>query len=131
MTEPLSPQRATRDMEKHVTVLGAFFIAFHVQEILASGILFITLVGLSMFVRGAGEVAVASAVLVGAASLLVFLGLAGLVAGVGLLKRQAWSRVLGLVLGLLNLLNLPFGTALGIYAIWVLTRDEAIELLDR
>jgi hypothetical protein len=49
--------------------------------------------------------------------------LSGLV-GVGLLMRQSWARVLALIVGALSLLNIPFGTALGIYTFWVLLPTE-------
>jgi hypothetical protein len=38
----------------------------------------------------------------------------------GLFERRQWARVLALVLGFLALLRFPFGTALGIYTLWVL-----------
>jgi hypothetical protein len=44
----------------------------------------------------------------------------GAIAGWGLLDRQPWARMLAIVLGFLHLLNMPFGTALGIYTLWVL-----------
>jgi hypothetical protein len=44
----------------------------------------------------------------------------GLIGGIGLLTRAPWARTLTLVAGFIELLNIPFGTALGIYAIWVL-----------
>lgn len=44
----------------------------------------------------------------------------GLIGGFGLLTRAPWGRTLTLVAGFLELLNFPIGTALGIYAIWVL-----------
>lgn len=44
----------------------------------------------------------------------------GLFLGWGLLDRQLWARTLGIVLGFLSLLDFPFGTALGIYTLWVL-----------
>jgi hypothetical protein len=47
-----------------------------------------------------------------------------IIAGVGMLKFREWSRVLGMVVSALHLLNLPLGTALGIYGFWVLTNDE-------
>ncbi len=47
-------------------------------------------------------------------------GLAGFLAGYGLLNREPWGRVLALVLGFLALLNVPLGMALGIYTLWVL-----------
>jgi hypothetical protein len=43
-----------------------------------------------------------------------------LLAGWGLLEKQPWARVLAIVLACFNLLNVPFGTALGIYTLWVL-----------
>ena len=61
-------------------------------------------------------------------SLGIFLGFFGvlhLVLAWGLFERQPWARVLGLVLGILALLRFPFGTALGIYTLWVLAPDES------
>lgn len=45
---------------------------------------------------------------------------AGFFAGWGLLHREPWARLLTVVLSFLALINLPFGTALGIYSLWVL-----------
>jgi hypothetical protein len=49
----------------------------------------------------------------------------GLAAGWGLLQRKSWARMLAIVLGHLNLLAVPFGTALGIYTLWVLLPAES------
>ena len=46
-------------------------------------------------------------------------------AGIALRARRAWSRPVALVFGVLDLALLPFGTALGIYTLWVLLNDEA------
>lgn len=54
-------------------------------------------------------------------------GLAGLVAGWGLLDRQPWARMLAIVLGCIALIHLPFGTALGIYTLWVLLPPQSEE----
>ena len=48
----------------------------------------------------------------------------GIVAGAGLLQRAPWARLLALIVGFIALLNLPFGTALGIYTIWVLLAGD-------
>ena len=45
-------------------------------------------------------------------------------------RRQALGRLLGLGLALVNLLILPFGTALGIYALWVLLTNEGRRLFE-
>ena len=45
-------------------------------------------------------------------------------------RREALGRILGLALALVNLLVLPFGTALGIYALWVLLTNEGRRLFE-
>ena len=50
---------------------------------------------------------------------------AGIVAGVGLLQRAEWSRMLALIVGCISLINAPFGTALGVYTLWVLLSPNA------
>jgi hypothetical protein len=54
----------------------------------------------------------------------LLLSLPGLIAGVGLLNLRPWARTLAIVLSALNLLHVPFGTALGIYGLWVLLQEE-------
>lgn len=55
------------------------------------------------------------------------LAVPGLAAGFGLLARQAWARILAIVVAFLGLLNIPLGTLIGLYAIWVLLQDSANE----
>jgi hypothetical protein len=52
----------------------------------------------------------------------VLLGTAvlGIIAGWGLLERRPWARMMAIVIGCLFLIDMPFGTALGIYTLWVL-----------
>lgn len=40
--------------------------------------------------------------------------------GYALLTRQPWGRVLGIIFGVLALIHIPLGTALGVYTLWVL-----------
>jgi len=49
----------------------------------------------------------------------------GVVAGWGLLERRPWARMLTIVLGCFGLLEVPFGSALGVYTLWVLLPAEA------
>jgi hypothetical protein len=55
-----------------------------------------------------------------AGGMLIVTGAIGLVAGWGLLERQGWARILAIILGFINLVHPPLGTALGIYTLWVL-----------
>jgi hypothetical protein len=49
----------------------------------------------------------------------------GLIIGVGLLMRKVWARMFAIVVGILGLIDMPFGTALGIYTLWVLLPAES------
>jgi len=53
-----------------------------------------------------------------------------LIGGIGLLKKKPWARILVLIVGCVRLFVFPIGTALGVYSIWVLTKDETISLLS-
>jgi len=48
-----------------------------------------------------------------------------IMAGWGLLQRAPWARLLALVLAFIALFNIPFGTALGVYTLWVLLPAES------
>jgi hypothetical protein len=56
-------------------------------------------------------------------------GLLTLTGGIGLLKQKSWAWGLVWVLACMSLLSVPIGTALGAYALWVLTRSEVREAL--
>lgn len=62
-----------------------------------------------------------------AGALFVFiaaLSIPSLILGIGLVSFQPWARIVGIVLSALHLLNVPFGTALGIYGLWALLSVE-------
>jgi len=63
----------------------------------------------------------------------IFLGIIsipGLIAGIALLKMKPWARMLTIIVSCLDLFNVPFGTALGVYSLYVLMNDDAIRLLS-
>jgi len=55
----------------------------------------------------------------------------GFVAGWGLTKRETWARTVALVLAFIALFtNVPLGTALGVYTMWVLLPSESQKEYD-
>ncbi len=54
----------------------------------------------------------------------------GFIAGWGLLQRDPWARVVALVLSFISLFNIPFGTAIGVYTMWVLLPSESQQEYD-
>lgn len=55
----------------------------------------------------------------------------GFFAGWGLLHHEPWARVVTLILGFISLFHIPFGTALGIYTLWVLLPSESQREYDQ
>ena len=55
---------------------------------------------------------------------LLILSVPSIIAGIGLLYFKPWARIFALVISVLHLLNIPIGTALGIYGLWVLLSPE-------
>ncbi len=51
-------------------------------------------------------------------------------AGLLLRRRHPFGRILSLALAMVNLVVLPFGTALGIYALWVLLTNDGRKLFE-
>lgn len=95
------------------------------------------LLGASVLMLAAGAVAIgwtsrgdeiAAAVTAGAFIVFAVALLAGggvnAWAGRALARREPTGRIVVLALAVLNLFVLPFGTALGIYALWVLLHNE-------
>jgi phage shock protein PspC (stress-responsive transcriptional regulator) len=111
-------------MEEHVRILGYLYIAFSALGLVAAFIVFVAVTG-GGWISG-DETTIAITTLVGSiiAGVLVLFAAPGIIGGMGLLRKQAWARILIMVLGVLNLFNIPFGTALGIYTIWVLSNKE-------
>lgn len=53
-----------------------------------------------------------------------------LIAGLAIPRLHGWARLMGMIAGGVAILHVPIGSAIGIYALWVLN-DEATELLFR
>ena len=62
-------------------------------------------------------------------SILLFaVGLLPLLVGYALMKRRRWAKPLGVCLAVISLINIPIGTALGIYALTFFRSEGAIKL---
>lgn len=57
-------------------------------------------------------------------------GAAHVVVGIPLRRRLGWARLLALMLGSVDLLLPPYGTALGGYALWALLNDQGKKLFE-
>ena len=64
------------------------------------------------------------------ALIVFFISSLGIIGGIGLFAYRSWARILVMIVSALNCLNVPVGTAKGVYSIWVLMQPESIELFD-
>ena len=117
-------------MDKHITLLATFYVALSAVGLLAAAIVFTAVVGGGLLSGEEEAIFITSTVGTAVSSLVAVLSLPGLLAAYGLFKRRNWGRYLALVLGAMNVLNVPFGTALAVYTFWVMTQDDAIRLFD-
>lgn len=124
-------------MATHVKVLGVLYIALSAIGVAFALFLMLavgtasSIVGLNAEPRDAAValpiIGIAGTALVG---FLLALSVPGLIVGVGLVKLKPWARIAAMVLAIIQLINIPFGTALGIYALWVLFNKDTERLFD-
>ena len=113
-------------MDTHVKVLGILNIVSGAMGV--CGALFMILIfgfsATAVAVDGDADAALALPLigLTGAALVVAILmvSLPGIIIGWGLYRFRPWARVAGIVLALLSLVVVPFGTILGAYGLWVL-----------
>jgi len=115
---PLMPVESR--LSGHIRLLGILWLAFSAIRFLP-GLVVLMLFQGQRFTPLPPEVPFfVNTIIHFAAYALILFGAAGLLAGWGLLERQPWARTLTMVLGGVTLIDVPFGTALGVYTLWVL-----------
>lgn len=57
--------------------------------------------------------------------LMTVLSVPYIIAGAGLMWLKPWARPFAMILSTFGLLNIPLGTALAVYGLWVLMSEEA------
>jgi hypothetical protein len=114
-------------MEKHIQIVAALRIGFSILGLLIGGLLFALFFFLGDFVDDADAEIVFAIIAKVILVVIIILSIPGIIAGIGLLKRKEWARILTLILSVLDLINFPIGTAVGAYSIWTLVQPEVVE----
>ena len=112
------------NMKEHVTLVAALRIGMSVLLLLGAVIVFVSVVGGGLLSRDREAIRITGIVGTAVTAFLTLLSVPGIVAGVGLLKRRNWARVLALVLSVFDLLAFPIGTIIAVYSIWILAQRE-------
>jgi hypothetical protein len=123
-------------MDTHVKVLGVLQIALGCLSLLAAFVI------TAVFMSGVGAMGISGdpdaqrampfVGLVGTSivTLLVITSLPSIITGIGLLRLRPWARIVGIVLSVLSLMMIPFGTIVGAYGLWVLFSKETERLFQ-
>jgi len=121
-------------MEQHVKILGILYVVIGGLGVAAALIVFGVFGGIAAVIKaGQHPEAVPLFVLLGGLAMIVVLAMSApsILAGIGLLCFKPWARVLTIILSVIHLFSVPFGTALGIYGLWVLLQRETEPLFRR
>jgi len=117
-------------IESHVRTIGILHIV-HSAILVLIGLF---LLGLMGGIGVATEDETAFLVLGVLGTLLTFIlflfALPGFIGALGLLQRQSWGRILILVVSFLKLIDFPLGTALGVYSIVILLREDGVQYFE-
>ena len=118
-------------MKQHVSFVGAMHIGFGVLGLLGALAIFYGFQFLFQFVE---EEPIAEEVLLfvgnSIAIFLLFFSVLGVIGGIGLFSYRPWARILVMIVSAINCLNVPVGTAKGIYSLWVLMQAETLDLFE-
>ncbi len=113
-------------MQQHYKILGILYIVYGGLNVLIG---FVVGGFLHMMVNMPGHMDRQEEFVLGIIStiipiVLIVVSLPNIVAGIGLLNHKRWALIMGVVLSVFNIMNMPFGTGLSIYSIYVLVKEE-------
>ena len=121
-------------MTGHVKVVGILWIVWGAVGLIIGLFVASLLIGAGLIAKIEGGEPEALSILTIIATfitgLFLILSLPDIIVGIGILKHQQWGRILGFILAALNLLSIPFGTALGIYTLYVLLSPEGQAIFE-
>jgi hypothetical protein len=117
-------------VSQHVHTLGILWCVYGAYRALAGIVAMMFLMGVATpgFMGGMGSRGMSfmpfAPVMGGLAAVagvfILFSSVLAFVTGYALMTRRPWGRTIGIVAAILSLIKIPFGTALGIYTLWVL-----------
>ena len=104
-------------MRKHVRILGWLHMCLGVIDLLIGLMAFGVLSSLSGDIAGFGIMTLIGGFV---GTLMLIMAIPNFICGVGLLRNWGgWVIVVAVALGFLNLMKLPFGTAIALYTFWI------------
>jgi len=122
-------------VQQHVHLLGIFWLAISAFNAVAGLILLVLANTLFAHLHEMGAppqvpTGFLSALLSTIGIIVLAKSACGFFAGWGLLQREPWARIVALVLAFISLFNIPIGTAIGVYTMWVLLPGQSQQEYD-
>ncbi len=120
-----------RNMKQHVSLVGALHVGFGILGLLGALAVYLSFHFIFGFVEDV-DIAEELISFIGntLSLIIVFFSALGIIGGIGLFTYKSWARILVMIVSAINCLNIPIGTAKGVYSIWVLMQAETIELFE-
>ena len=120
-----------RNMKQHVSLVGALHVGFGILGLLVALAVYFSFHFVFGFVEDIDIAEELISFLGNSLSLIIlFFSALGIIGGIGLFTHKSWARILIMIVSAINCLNIPIGTAKGVYSIWVLMQPETIELFE-
>ncbi len=127
-------------MRDHVRILGILNIVMGCLTALIGVVVLIAMGGIAGVItasgasgdteNGAAAAPIIAVIGVCIAVFFILISLPSIIGGWGLLKFRPWARIVMIVVSVLHLINIPFGTAVGLYGLWVLLSDEGRRIFE-
>jgi hypothetical protein len=123
-------------MRTHLTVVAWLNIIYNGIGLCVAALVGLFMLGLGGAIAASDHQALPVLGIFGSIGIFIFGLLAitcvpGVIAGIGLLGRANWARVLAIVLAIIDLLTFPIGTAVGVYTLVVLFHPDTALMFER
>ena len=107
-------------MGRHVRILGWLHVALGIFDLLLGMAAFGIMSGIGVASGDPHAFGVMSLIGGFAGAVMLVMAIPNLLCGIGLLRNWGgWVIVLAVILGLINVMNVPVGTAIAVYTFWI------------
>ena len=119
----LSETEKRNDTHRIIIAAGNLFLAL---VLLIAVPVLLLVPGIVIAASASSEASIVSLAMLIPITILCIVATPSLLAGWGLIRRKSWGNVWAVISAILNIANIPLGTALAIYTFWALTQKKLV-----
>lgn len=122
----------TKNAKSHVSLVAGLHIGYGALKLVGAFVVYLGIRFAWGFIPEEEEIAqeVLAALFSILPTVIAIFGIVDVFAGISLFSNKQWSRVLVIAVSVLNCLNIPIGTGIGVYSIWALMQPEVQEMFE-